>query len=107
MAGEQGGRGLAARSAAGPVSARYVSVAEAARESGAPVSAVRAWSRSGQVRSRTAAGPRGERTEVALSDVERLVLQAPRPAARTAAENQRASDSVRADLDESRVLQAG
>ncbi len=50
---------------------QYVSVAEAARQSGTPVSVVRAWVRDGAVRSRTGLGPRGERIEVAVGDLQR------------------------------------
>ncbi len=50
----------------------YLSIADAVRRTGASASAVRGWSRDGQVRSRTGDGPRGPRTEVAVADVERL-----------------------------------
>ena len=61
----------------------YVSVVEASRETGASPSAVRAWARDGQVRSRAGVGPRGQRTEVALVDVEGLTVERlPAPTAR-------------------------
>ena len=67
----------------------YVSVVEAARRTGASLSAIRGWARDGQVRSRTGVGPRGERVEVAVADVERLTSERPpapqrRPARRRA-----------------------
>lgn len=55
----------------------YVSVVEASRETGASPTAVRGWAREGQVRSRTGVGPRGQRTEVALVDVEGLTVERP------------------------------
>lgn len=60
----------------------YLSIADAARRTGASLSAVRGWARDGQVRSRTGSGPRGDRTEVALIDVERLTAERPAAPAR-------------------------
>ncbi len=57
----------------------YVSVADAARRTGASLSSVRLWLRDGKVRSRTGTGPRGERVEVAVADVE--MLRSAEPAA--------------------------
>ncbi|MCW2777533.1 MAG: hypothetical protein JWN17_1258, partial [Frankiales bacterium] len=65
----------------------WVSVADAARRTGTSVSAVRGWARDGVVRSRAGQGPRGERTEVAVDDVERAAAERPvrTPAAPVAA----------------------
>lgn len=55
----------------------YLSVTEAVRRSGASASSVRAWVRTGQVRTRSGAGARGDRLEVALADVEAVLARRP------------------------------
>jgi hypothetical protein len=47
----------------------WLPVQDAATQSGVSVGAIRKWARRGQVRSRTAEGPRGERLEVTYADV--------------------------------------